>query len=93
MNWNIILLLLGLFVIVIYLKSVEGFESIYSDPTVNYYDNYFTSYYKNENDEQPNDCMRYGDDYNSCYSDPRCTIWFKPNGSTYCTKKFLQENI
>ncbi len=40
-----------------------------------------------------NQCLQYGDDYNACYSNPSCTIWFRPDGSTYCTKKFLQENI
>lgn len=43
--------------------------------------------------EQSNTCLQYGDDYDSCYANPQCTIWFRPNGSTYCTKKFIHENI
>lgn len=45
---------------------------------------------------QPNvesQCESLGDDYNACYANPKCTIWFNPDGSTHCTKKFLQENI
>lgn len=37
-------------------------------------------------------CFIYGDNYNLCYSNPKCTIGFLPNGSTYCMKKFLQED-
>lgn len=39
------------------------------------------------------ECWMYGDDYNSCYSAPNCTIGFLPDGSTHCMKKFLQEDI
>jgi hypothetical protein len=47
-------------------------------------------------ESQPNvesQCEAIGDDYNACYANPKCTIWFNPDGSTHCTKKFLQENI
>ncbi len=38
-------------------------------------------------------CQLYGDDYDSCYSDPSCTIGFLPNGDTHCMHKFLYEDI
>ena len=38
-------------------------------------------------------CFQYGDDYDSCYANPSCTIGFLPNGSTHCMKKFLHEDI
>jgi len=40
-----------------------------------------------------NQCLQYGNDYNLCYSNPECTIWFRADGSTYCTKKFINEDI
>lgn len=40
-----------------------------------------------------NQCLQYGNDYNLCYSNPECTIWFREDGSTYCTKKFINEDI
>ena len=40
-----------------------------------------------------NFCFRYGNDYDSCYANPSCTIGFLPNGSTHCMKKFLHEDI
>jgi hypothetical protein len=38
-------------------------------------------------------CQLYGDDYDSCYSDPSCTIGFLPNGDTHCMRKFIYEDI
>ena len=38
-------------------------------------------------------CFQYGNDYDSCYANPSCTIGFLPNGSTHCMKKFLHEDI
>lgn len=38
-------------------------------------------------------CLLYGDDYDSCYADPACTIGFLPNGETHCMHKFLYEDI
>lgn len=39
------------------------------------------------------ECWTFGDDYNSCYSNSNCTVGFLSDGSTHCTKKFLNENI
>lgn len=39
------------------------------------------------------ECWQYGNDYNSCYSNPNCTIGFLQDGSTHCMKKFFHEDI
>lgn len=48
-------------------------------------------YHKKENFQS--ECEIYGDDYNACYYDSKCTIGFRSDGSTHCMKKFLYEDI
>jgi hypothetical protein len=102
MNLQIIIILLVILVLFLMYKSVEGFGGLYQYHPNNLYSIYshpagYFSFWPNTSNNVPTndelECEQYGDDYNSCYSNPKCTIWFKPDGSTYCTKKFIHENI
>ena len=54
----------------------------------------FIYFYNNRNKENfESNCWVYGDNYNACYSDSKCTIGFLPSGATYCMKKFIEEDI
>lgn len=95
MNYKLVILILVIIVLIFYYKSREGFQSGYKpNPNYSIY-TYPAGYfdYTTKSADIPSHCETYGDDYNSCYSDPRCTIWFKSDGSTYCTKKFIHEDI
>jgi len=48
---------------------------------------------RKNNRENFTNCAIYGNDYDTCYADPECTIGFAPNGMTTCMKKFIHENI
>ena len=55
--------------------------------------NQYTEHFNWNSNSNSNFCFRYGNDYDSCYANPSCTIGFLPNGSTHCMKKFLYEDI
>ncbi len=99
MNYKLVILILIIIVIIFYYKSIENFVggyktnpdySIYTYPA-GYFD--YTNNTNGVNVGVPSQCEVYGDDYDACYSNPECTIWFRPDGSTYCTKKFIHEDI
>ena len=48
---------------------------------------------RKNNRENFTNCAIYGNDYDTCYANPECTIGFAPNGMTTCMKKFIHENI
>ena len=53
----------------------------------------FFNQYAEHFDSNFDSCFLYGNDYDTCYANPSCTIGFLPNGSTHCMKKFLHEDI
>ena len=61
--------------------------------------NSYTEHFSSDSDSNSNSnsnfnsCFQYGNNYDTCYANPSCTIGFLPNGSTHCMKKFLQEDI
>lgn len=94
MNNKLVILVLLLIVIIFYSKSIEKFEGGYmTNPNYSIY-TYPAGYFNyTVNSDVKSQCETYGNNYDACYSNPKCTIWFKPDGSTYCTKKFIHEDI
>ncbi len=99
MNKLFVLLLIILVIILFTNKTSEGFSEGYGyKPNPNYSIYTYPAGYMNYLPEKSigvpsSGCEKYGDDYNSCYADPQCTIWFKSDGSTYCRTKFIHEDI
>ena len=68
-----------LLIAILVLASIYLYYYLYNDK----YNEQFTRF----------SCQLYGNDYDSCYSDPSCTIGFLPNGATHCMHKFLYEDV